>query len=58
MKARTFAHKPTVEILKFAPWQHHVAQVDPFYVSERKEEADVANAAGVIFFWADAWRDY
>ncbi len=44
-------------MLKFALWQHDVAPVDSFYVGNCQEDADVANAAGVIFFWADAWRD-
>ena len=50
--------KPGAGMLKFALWQRDVAPVDSLYVGDHQEDADVANAAGVIFFWADAWRDH
>ncbi len=49
--------QPGAGLIKFALWQHDVAPVDSLYVGDCQEDADVANAAGVIFFWADAWRD-
>ena len=50
--------KPGAGMLKFALWQHDVAPVDSLYVGDCQEDADVANAVAVIFFWADAWRDH
>ncbi len=44
-------------MLKFALWQHDVAPVDSFYVGDCQEDADVADAAGLTFFWAGVWRD-
>lgn len=47
--------KPEPGMLKFAMWQYGVAPQDSFYIGDRQEDADAADAASVHFFWAETW---
>lgn len=49
--------KPEPGMLKFAMWQYGAAPQNSFYVGERQEDAAAADAAGIVFLWADTWRD-
>lgn len=49
--------KPGAGMLKFAMWQYSAIPQDCFYVGDREEDALAADAAGIMFFWPETWRD-
>ncbi len=61
MSAASFGHegaefrKPEPGMLKLAMWQYGVEPSDCFYIGDRQEDADAADAAGIHFFWAESW---